>query len=313
MDFLGISNGFFINFLWIFYKFFVDFFGEFCGFFVNFLWIFYKFFMDFLKIFVDFLWILWRFCEFFCGFFGDFLWIFYGFLFLWSMMKKLFKICGKISGCSHFSVGKFFQILLLIGSFHRTISGSSGRARSRSGSETQGSPNTFEELMNMVPPELSQEVLLEKEHNDCLSKLVFVRHLVQCIIEVAKTRDTPIRFAGENGQTFDALQRFNVTSISQKSDLFQPFLPFFPRKNNGKLFIMFVLFSAGGRKNWFFTGRVCKLCRPRWVTPGTSTLRNGFNHRTRWNWVRSINQSINHSTTHMHNQSINQSFNNTHA
>lgn len=105
----------------------------------------------------------------------------------------------------------------------RTISGSSNsdRRRSRSGgSETQGSPNTFEDLMNMVPPELSQEVLLEKEHNDCLSKLMFVRHLVQCIIEVAKTRDTPIRFAGEHGSTannsHDTLQRFNVTSISQK-------------------------------------------------------------------------------------------------
>ncbi|GAV01624.1 hypothetical protein RvY_12309-2 [Ramazzottius varieornatus] len=103
----------------------------------------------------------------------------------------------------------------------RTISGSSNsdRRRSRSGSETQGSPNTFEDLMNMVPPELSQEVLLEKEHNDCLSKLMFVRHLVQCIIEVAKTRDTPIRFAGEssaNNNNHDTLQRFNVTSISQK-------------------------------------------------------------------------------------------------
>ncbi|OQV17513.1 Serine/threonine-protein kinase ULK1 [Hypsibius exemplaris] len=123
-----------------------------------------------------------------------------------SSIPPAFAVPGEIRG----SLGHSRQ---------RTISGSSGRQRSRSGSETQGSPNTFEELMNMVPPELSQEVLLEKEHNDCLSKLIFVRHLVQCIIEVAKTRDTPIRFAGQNGggcDTDDALQRFNVTSISQK-------------------------------------------------------------------------------------------------
>ncbi|XP_055335602.1 serine/threonine-protein kinase unc-51-like [Paramacrobiotus metropolitanus] len=105
----------------------------------------------------------------------------------------------------------------------RRISLSMARTRNRSGSElpSQASPTVFEELMNMVPPELSQEILLEKEHNECLSKLIFVRHLVQCITEVAKTRDTPIRFAGDvgsltAGQGTEALQRFNVTSLSQK-------------------------------------------------------------------------------------------------
>lgn len=117
--------------------------------------------------------------------------------------------------------------------------------------------------MNMVPPELSQEVLLEKEHNESLSKLIFVRHLVQCIVEVAKTRDTPIRFAnGERERNFlgeagigDALQRFNVTSLSQKS--------VWKGRLDGWMDFIGVCHFADGRKSWCCTGRVFKYCRQR--------------------------------------------------
>lgn len=57
------------------------------------------------------------------------------------------------------------------------------------------SPNQMEGPIVFVAPELTQETLLEKEHNDTLAKLNFVLALVECIIEVARTRGSPLAAA----------------------------------------------------------------------------------------------------------------------
>ncbi|GFW55929.1 hypothetical protein TNCV_4390701 [Trichonephila clavipes] len=44
-------------------------------------------------------------------------------------------------------------------------------------------------------PELPEETLLEPEHNDTLAKLNFVSALVKCILELAKTRSSPLSSA----------------------------------------------------------------------------------------------------------------------
>ncbi|XP_032781426.2 serine/threonine-protein kinase ULK2 [Daphnia magna] len=46
-----------------------------------------------------------------------------------------------------------------------------------------------------VAPELTQETLLEKEHNDTLAKLNFVLALVECIMDVARNRASPLAAA----------------------------------------------------------------------------------------------------------------------
>ncbi|XP_071041474.1 serine/threonine-protein kinase unc-51 isoform X4 [Parasteatoda tepidariorum] len=54
------------------------------------------------------------------------------------------------------------------------------------------SPSSLEGLFI---PELPEETLLEKEHNDTLAKLNFVSALVKCILELAKTRSSPLSSA----------------------------------------------------------------------------------------------------------------------
>ncbi|XP_035225469.1 serine/threonine-protein kinase unc-51-like [Stegodyphus dumicola] len=55
------------------------------------------------------------------------------------------------------------------------------------------SPSSMEG--HFIPPELPEETLLEKEHNDTLAKLNFVSALVKCILELAKTRSSPLSSA----------------------------------------------------------------------------------------------------------------------
>lgn len=57
------------------------------------------------------------------------------------------------------------------------------------------SPPQMEGPIVFVAPELTQETLLEKEHNDTLAKLNFVLALVECIIDVARTRASPLAAA----------------------------------------------------------------------------------------------------------------------
>lgn len=55
------------------------------------------------------------------------------------------------------------------------------------------SPSSLEGLF--IPPELPEETLLEKEHNETLAKLNFILALVKAILELAKTRSSPLSSA----------------------------------------------------------------------------------------------------------------------
>ncbi|GIY36443.1 hypothetical protein CDAR_561252 [Caerostris darwini] len=55
--------------------------------------------------------------------------------------------------------------------------------------------NSPSSLEGLFLPELPEETLLEKEHNDTLAKLNFVSALVKCILELAKTRSSPLSSA----------------------------------------------------------------------------------------------------------------------
>jgi len=46
-------------------------------------------------------------------------------------------------------------------------------------------------IFNFEPPQLTEETLLEKEHNQALAKLNFVLALVECILELAKAKGVP--------------------------------------------------------------------------------------------------------------------------
>lgn len=43
-----------------------------------------------------------------------------------------------------------------------------------------------------VAPDLSEETLLQKDHNETLTKLNFILALVECILEMARSRSTPL-------------------------------------------------------------------------------------------------------------------------
>lgn len=46
--------------------------------------------------------------------------------------------------------------------------------------------------MTFIAPELPEETLLEREHNEILAKLNFVVALCECVSEVARTRAGPL-------------------------------------------------------------------------------------------------------------------------
>ncbi|XP_023220462.1 serine/threonine-protein kinase ULK2-like [Centruroides sculpturatus] len=54
------------------------------------------------------------------------------------------------------------------------------------------SPQNLDSHMLFIAPELPEETLLEKEHNETLAKLNFVLALVDCILDLARSRSTPI-------------------------------------------------------------------------------------------------------------------------
>lgn len=47
-------------------------------------------------------------------------------------------------------------------------------------------------IFNFEPPQLTEETLLEKEHNQTLAKLNFVLALVDCVLDLAKTKNLPV-------------------------------------------------------------------------------------------------------------------------
>jgi len=57
------------------------------------------------------------------------------------------------------------------------------------------SPPQVEGPIVFIAPQLTQDTLFEKEHNDTLAKLNFVLALVECIMEVARTRASPLAAA----------------------------------------------------------------------------------------------------------------------
>ncbi|XP_064620250.1 serine/threonine-protein kinase ULK2-like isoform X2 [Lineus longissimus] len=74
-----------------------------------------------------------------------------------------------------------------------------GRRRSLSAIEPSSphrnyarSPPNMEGPVIFVAPELAEETLMDREHNETISKLNFVVALVECIIELAQTRSTPL-------------------------------------------------------------------------------------------------------------------------
>ena len=56
------------------------------------------------------------------------------------------------------------------------------------------SPSTMEGPIVFEAPELPAETLLPAAHNETVSKLTYIQSLVDCVIDVAKTRTTPISY-----------------------------------------------------------------------------------------------------------------------
>ncbi|CAN7985186.1 unnamed protein product, partial [Ixodes hexagonus] len=81
---------------------------------------------------------------------------------------------------------------------HQRMSGGSGSPGPNVGqccfpfgtSPPQGDPPNFE-----APPELPEETLLDREHNETLAKLHFIEALVSCILELARTTSEPLTAA----------------------------------------------------------------------------------------------------------------------
>lgn len=60
--------------------------------------------------------------------------------------------------------------------------------------ENSSGPLTF------IAPELPEETLLQREHNETLAKLNFVLALSQCVVEVAKQRASPLESLQGNSE-----------------------------------------------------------------------------------------------------------------
>ncbi|ELU07767.1 hypothetical protein CAPTEDRAFT_170802 [Capitella teleta] len=83
------------------------------------------------------------------------------------------------------------------GSLVRERTTSFTRQRTMSGAGDDGvpfaqSPPNMEGPIMFVAPELAEETLMDKEHNETVSKLNFILALVECIIEIAKSRSSPL-------------------------------------------------------------------------------------------------------------------------
>lgn len=60
------------------------------------------------------------------------------------------------------------------------------------------SPPHNDEPMTFVAPELPEETLLDRDHNETLAKLNFVLALVDCIVEIASNRASPLSILTES-------------------------------------------------------------------------------------------------------------------
>ncbi|XP_076364482.1 serine/threonine-protein kinase unc-51-like isoform X4 [Tachypleus tridentatus] len=56
----------------------------------------------------------------------------------------------------------------------------------------ESSPPNTEEPIVFMAPELPEETILEKEHNETLAKLNFVLALVECVLDLAKSKGNPL-------------------------------------------------------------------------------------------------------------------------
>ena len=73
------------------------------------------------------------------------------------------------------------------------------------------SPSTMEGPIVFEAPELPVETLLPAAHNETMSKLTYIQSLVDCVIDVAKTRATPISYL--------TLCNNNINDNQQRSSL----------------------------------------------------------------------------------------------
>ncbi|XP_054715170.1 serine/threonine-protein kinase unc-51-like [Uloborus diversus] len=103
-------------------------------------------------------------------------------LLAYNQQRYLYQQCQHHCCCSGGSPGRMRR------NSYTTDTSPTAHFYSR-GNSPQGMDALFE------PPELPEETLLHKEHNDTLAKINFVSALVKCILELAKTRSSPLSSA----------------------------------------------------------------------------------------------------------------------
>lgn len=85
------------------------------------------------------------------------------------------------------------------------------------------SPPPDHYIFNFEPPQLTEETLLEKEHNQTLAKLNFVLALVDCILDLAKSKGAPFNKIQESNaiRQDDSYNKSgnNITSIGKSEQL----------------------------------------------------------------------------------------------
>lgn len=86
------------------------------------------------------------------------------------------------------------------------------------------SPPPDHYIFNFEPPQLTEETLLEKEHNQTLAKLNFVLALVDCILELAKSKGAPFAKIQEGNSlrqddSFSKQAGANLSSIGKSEQL----------------------------------------------------------------------------------------------
>lgn len=73
---------------------------------------------------------------------------------------------------------------------------------------------TDDRRLTFIAPELTEETLLEREHNEILAKLNFVVAFCECVCEVARSRATPLGAAlGSVDQSSNAATRRRAEQV----------------------------------------------------------------------------------------------------
>lgn len=83
------------------------------------------------------------------------------------------------------------------------------------------SPSNMEGPISFTAPELAEEVLMEKEHNETVNKLNFVLALVECIIELAHSRSSPLSESVDQRQGNNAFRLDHIAFVSESQRLME--------------------------------------------------------------------------------------------